>query len=539
MIIFIILCMVLEAYDLSRSIDAMVVRPVEKMLGTVQMMAQILTAVAPDQADGRFQGVKSIDDFNDLDPFAVGEDGKEKSEAEVLEVVFSKFTFLINKFMKQSMVEEAEINALATDYESKGVVQDILGLSSAVITPLFAVPSSSIVNTGEIVTKLPVDEDTLDSWELNVWTMSTEEQSNVVRYYLFDHLESVARIWTDVSYFFKFQELVRIQYVESNPYHNYIHACDVVASVFRVFTRLRCREWLSDIDIFALLVAALCHDMAHPGWTTPFLVETRHEFAVRYNDASPLENMHCAKLFETCSQEGANVFQRFEKDAYKQARKVCISSILHTDNAKHGEMVKAVKETYELCSDICDAQAHDPEWFTEPYIEDVLYKFTPMWHQLILHLCDVSNPLKPWNISRALATRVQDEFFNQGDEEKRLGIPVGMLNDRDKVNRSGAEHGFINFLVSPLVLATVSSFPYLHPLAVQMADNLKEWRNLWVQDTKPSAEEVEKRDGDVKKVREQVEKLADRKVVHTVRNDGTSSRSTKLQGHSKKTVAST
>ena len=31
----------------------------------------------------------------------------------------------------------------------------------------------------------------------------------------------------------------------------------------------------------------------------------------------------------------------------------------------------------------------------------------------------------------------EDEFFAQGDKEKELGIPVGMLNDRDKVNRCG------------------------------------------------------------------------------------------------------
>ena len=28
-----------------------------------------------------------------------------------------------------------------------------------------------------------------------------------------------------------------------------------------------------------------------------------------------------------------------------------------------------------------------------------------------------------------------DEFFAQGDREKELNIPVGMLNDRGKVNR--------------------------------------------------------------------------------------------------------
>ena len=51
------------------------------------------------------------------------------------------------------------------------------------------------------------------------------------------------------------------------------------------------------------------------------------------------------------------------------------------------------------------------------------------------------------------ASVVLDEFFLQGDKEKELGIPVQMLNDRDKVNRPFSQIGFIEFIVSPLLLS--------------------------------------------------------------------------------------
>ena len=44
-----------------------------------------------------------------------------------------------------------------------------------------------------------------------------------------------------------------------------------------------------------MLVAALCHDLGHPGVSNKFLVETRHELAMTYNDRSCLENMSCAR----------------------------------------------------------------------------------------------------------------------------------------------------------------------------------------------------------------------------------------------------
>ena len=46
--------------------------------------------------------------------------------------------------------------------------------------------------------------------------------------------------------------------------------------------------------VLVTLLACLSHDVGHPGFTNNFLVETGHELAIRYNDASPPENMHAA-----------------------------------------------------------------------------------------------------------------------------------------------------------------------------------------------------------------------------------------------------
>jgi len=229
--------------------------------------------------------------------------------------------------------------------------------------------------------------------------------------------------------------------------------------------------------------------------------------ALRYNDMSPLENMHAARLFEICVNDACNVFRSLEHDTYKQCRKVCVATILHTDNANHFTMVKDINTFYEVTSEICDQQAQTPTMLQTDYEENVLNKDTLLWLEVFLHLADVSNPLKPFEICQAWAWRVLDEFFNQGDEELRLGIPVGMLNDRSKVNKPGSQHGFINFLVAPLVIGVVKIFPMLHQLSVQMVGNLKSWKDVWVQDSCPMAEDVLKRDTDINKIQDQVQEL--------------------------------
>merc|ERR1712014_154521 len=111
---------------------------------------------------------------------------------------------------------------------------------------------------------------------------------------------------------------------------------------------------------------------------------------------------------------------------------------------------------YEVNSEILDAAQNvynedGDEWptrdsvecFRQPEARRLLVKLT-------LHFSDISNSTKPFRICRIWAWQVLEEFFMQGDAEKRLGVPVQALNDREKVNRAFSQVGFIEFLVSPL-----------------------------------------------------------------------------------------
>lgn len=50
--------------------------------------------------------------------------------------------------------------------------------------------------------------------------------------------------------------------------------------------------------------------------------------------------------------------------------------------------------------------------------------------QIALKCADISNPCRPWEISRKWSLKVCEEFFRQGDYERRLNLPVTALCDR-------------------------------------------------------------------------------------------------------------
>lgn len=84
-----------------------------------------------------------------------------------------------------------------------------------------------------------------------------------------------------------------------------------------------------------MLLAGCCHDHEHPGFNNVFLMETKHELALRYNDVSVLENHHVASSFALLANDKYNITKWFNKEAFKKFRKIMIGCILETDMSKH------------------------------------------------------------------------------------------------------------------------------------------------------------------------------------------------------------
>lgn len=57
------------------------------------------------------------------------------------------------------------------------------------------------------------------------------------------------------------------------------------------------QNWLTDLEIFATLVAALIHDYEHTGTTNNFHVMSGSDTALLYNDRAVLENHHISASF--------------------------------------------------------------------------------------------------------------------------------------------------------------------------------------------------------------------------------------------------
>ena len=135
-------------------------------------------------------------------------------------------------------------------------------------------------------------------------------------------------------------------YHRENPYHTDLHAADMVQTllVYCLYANLQKLLDFNDLDLISLFVSAAIHDFGHPGYSNNFLINTKNEIAIRYNDQSVLENFHVSEGFNIIlNKPNCNIFNLLSDDDYKLCRKRIIDCVLATDMAFHNKEFQFLK----------------------------------------------------------------------------------------------------------------------------------------------------------------------------------------------------
>ncbi|OMJ69908.1 hypothetical protein SteCoe_32255 [Stentor coeruleus] len=335
---------------------------------------------------------------------------------------------------------EQEVDVIAVALEAKKVfTQSIETLpgSSHRVMPIKKGTSRlrSIRSMVELSEPLSQALESIGEWDFDCFELIkvTKDPAFEVGFYIFNTLGLCERFQIDNASLRKFLTTVENGYNRNNFYHNSIHAADVTASTLFLIQKglSRCGN-LVDLDVFALIVAALCHDIGHPGVNNAFLVATGNELALKYNDLSCLENMHSNKAFTIMRSEGCKITQYLCKPDFQRFRKSVLGAILSTDLQVHFDKVTEFRVNLDKKLDISDD------------------KFRHLAIQMCLKCADIGHGARKLAIHIQWTCLITKEFFKQGEKEREFGIPVTPLCDRDNCIVSKSQVGFLEYLVTPL-----------------------------------------------------------------------------------------
>ncbi|XP_075230005.1 uncharacterized protein LOC142329369 isoform X2 [Lycorma delicatula] len=271
-------------------------------------------------------------------------------------------------------------------------------------------------------------------WPFNAFTLDTVTGGRslpVLCVHLFHWYGLVDHFNLDVVRVWKLFSLVEEGYHSTNPYHNSIHATDVTQAMHCFLQEEKIRKHLTPLETMASLIAAVTHDLDHPGVNQPFLIATSNHLAALYENTSVLENHHWRSAIG-CLLE-SNVAQQLDDSIRPELERQISSLILATDITRQQEFLTKFKRY--LDQDELDMSRADDRHF-------IL--------QIALKCADISNPCRPWDVSRKWSQKVCEEFFRQGDYERQLNLPVTSLCDRHSTSVPKIQAGFFRFVVAPL-----------------------------------------------------------------------------------------
>jgi hypothetical protein len=237
-----------------------------------------------------------------------------------------------------------------------------------------------------------------------------------------------------------------------NPYHNFKHAFVVTHFVYLIFSNTSAMRFVTYLDIFGALgmthpshilsslisflphpifisptfldhtclfplyahlfhlVAALGHDIDHPGQNNDFMIKTRDSRALIFSDDSVLERHHATTTFGVIfsAPDDKNIFAGLDKADRLEIRKTIIRAILGTDMKHQREHVKAL-----------DVHAHRNPVFDKSSLMD-----RQMIVEILVHAGDLGAQTYTQPIALKWGALVLEEFAAQADLEKRMNVPV-------------------------------------------------------------------------------------------------------------------
>jgi 3',5'-cyclic-nucleotide phosphodiesterase len=234
----------------------------------------------------------------------------------------------------------------------------------------------------------------------------------------------------------------------SNPYHNNTHAADVLQTL-NTMLQLGGKEYASSpLDLFSILVAAVIHDVRHPGLNNNFQINTHSELAIQFNDISVLENNSIAWLFKKLLGQNRDftidIFNGLSDEQFSKMRVIIIRSVLETDMTHHFSLLKRMGIHQEMLRG-----KETEEWFKSYTIEGVKYDPSIDMLCFLLHQADISNPAKPFPMFTLWAEKILAESYAQGDQEASLSLSKSPLCDRLTTDKKQSQIGFIKFVVQP------------------------------------------------------------------------------------------
>jgi hypothetical protein len=284
-----------------------------------------------------------------------------------------------------------------------------------------------------------IDESIYQDWSYDTLALKSKERLALMMKMFDLHLTAFS---INREKFFTFSCALKHHYNKNkNPFHNFDHGVSVAFSAN--YFLLKTPQFTEKLDRpihFAFILACFAHDVGHTGKNNNYEIHSRSKLALRYNDRSPLEQHHLAKMFSIVYKHKINIFESFSIDTFNEIRYIIIECILATDMKVHFSLLAKFNNIVENNEKISPKEMKELSLC------------------MLIHAADISGSTKRVDLARKWSELIAEEFTNQYALEIEQKLPVtSYFKDLHlPINFYKSELGFLNFIVKPLYLSLKS-----------------------------------------------------------------------------------
>ncbi|KAL4230000.1 cAMP and cAMP-inhibited cGMP 3' [Mactra antiquata] len=228
-------------------------------------------------------------------------------------------------------------------------------------------------------------------------------------------------------------------------YHNWQHGFHVAHCVWRMIES--CGMEFTWMEKIGLLIGGLAHDVDHRGYNNDFFKKLNLPMANLYT-TSVMEQHHYKQTVSILQAEGHDILSSMSSEEYRDILNFIRTVIINTDLALYFPNNKFLSGLIE--KDEFDIKL-------KPHRDGLI--------SLIMTASDLCAITKPWETQKKTAKLIYEEFYMQGDEEKKHGIqPLPMMDRLNEKDIAKQQVGFINFVCKPMYTTLVKLLPKTEPL---------------------------------------------------------------------------
>lgn len=336
---------------------------------------------------------------------------------------------------------------------------------------------------------------------------------------MFRHFQLLEKFYLDEENVLSFMQAVRDLYTPSNHFHNFKHAWGVMHMSFQILL-LGASQCLRDIDLLAILLSAVCHDVGHPGNNNAFEIATDSEVSKKYrlnDEICVLERYHSA-LTKTLLFSENELLKQINNELKEQLLEEIHYIIMGTDMAKHGLLVEEAQEYVrqynamimiteeETTTTTCRSESEESGLTTAPCTPTYSHTHpntttTPIntmnskklcglfptipsqmaFARILIHTADIGAQTQDIPMAKKWVWRCYNEFRVQADKECHLGIMTSPflhdLKEDSKIYKS--QYYFINDIVEPIWYAMIQLLPSLSFAYEQLIKNKIQYQTIY------------------------------------------------------------